>query len=236
MGRAWSEGVGSAEEDSPHRAAPVRVLVVDDHPMLRFGVQTVLRGGAGFEWAGECADGVSALSLARHLRPDCAIVDILLPGSLDGLDLIQSLSRELPDLRVLAFSVQDEMLYALRAIAAGARGYLMKEATPAELLAALGAIRRGEVVVSDAVSQRLVRRAVGFRHIAGAGTAQNLSDRELEVLTWMGRGATTRQIAQQLRISPKTVETHRVNLKRKLALESAPELLRYALAWKGPRE
>lgn len=217
-------------EDDAFAKGPVRVLVVDDHPLLRSGIQSVLRGAAGFEWVGECADGASALSAVRQLRPDCVIVDLVLPGDMDGLELIQSIHLEMPEVQILVFSVQDEMLYALRAIAAGARGYLMKEGAPDQLLVALNAIRSGEVVVSEAVSQRLVRRAVGCREMAGAGTVQKLSDRELEVLTWMGKGASTRQIAQLLRISPKTVETYRVNLKRKLALETAPELLRYALA------
>jgi DNA-binding NarL/FixJ family response regulator len=214
----------------------VRVFVVDDHPLLRSGIQAVLRGARGLEPVGESGDAPSALSAIRVLRPECAIVDVVLPGGMDGLELIRLLHAELPEVQVLALSMQDEMLYALRAIAAGARGYLMKEEAPERLLDALYAIRRGEVVVSDAVSQRLVRRAVGCREMAGAGTVQKLSDRELEVLTWMGKGASTRQIAQLLRISPKTVETYRVNLKRKLALETAPELLRYALAWRCSRE
>jgi DNA-binding NarL/FixJ family response regulator len=209
-----------------------RVLVVEDHPLLRIGIQAVLRAAPGFEWVGESGDGRSALVAMRRLQPDCAIVDLTLPGGLDGLELIKYMSSENPAMQVLVLSVHDESIYALRAIAAGARGYLMKQAAPERLLAALQGMRRGEVVISAEVSQRLVRRAVGCRESEGRGTFQKLSDRELEVLSWMGKGASSRKIAETLHISPKTVETHRVNLKRKLALESAAELLRYALAWK----
>jgi DNA-binding NarL/FixJ family response regulator len=211
-------------------------LVVDDHPLLREGIRAMLGRAEGLEWAGESGDGRGALAAMRALRPELAVVDITLPGGIDGLELIKGMYSEMPDMQVLALSVHDEALYALRAIAAGARGYLMKDVVPTRLLGALHAIRRGEVVVSDAVSQRLVRRAVGCRESLRTDSVQRLSDRELEILAWMGKGASTRQIAQKLCISPKTVETHRVNLKRKLALESAPELLRYALAWQMSQE
>jgi DNA-binding NarL/FixJ family response regulator len=230
-----SGGVGKTGVEAQGTRLPqrTRIVVVDDHPLIRAGIRSTLTAAEGVECVGECGDGRSALIAVRNLNPDCVIVDVELPGALDGLELTKCICAEIPHTQILVLSIHDEFIYALRSIAAGARGYLMKDAGPEKLVAAVQAIRRGEIVLSELVSQRLVRRAVGCRDPVGESSLERLSDRELQVLCWMSKGASGRGIAQTLGISMKTIETHRDSLKRKLALESASELTRFALSWRA---
>ena len=202
--------------------------------MMRIGLRNLLEKSRQFTVCAECANARTALARLRGDHPSLAILDITLPGGLDGIELIKCMVSESPTLGILVFSVHDEALYALRSIAAGAKGYLMKGTEPKTMLQALQTIRDGGVAVSAGISQRLVQRAVGHTASASAcGQAtDHLSDRELEVLSWIGKGISTQQIATLLGISTKTVETHRAHLKQKLALKSAFELYRYAVAWR----
>jgi DNA-binding NarL/FixJ family response regulator len=208
------------------------VIIVEDHPMMRIGLRNLLEKSQQFTVSAECSNARTALTRLRGDHPNIAVLDITLPGGLDGIELIKCMVAESPALRILVFSVHDEALYALRSIAAGAKGYLMKGAEPKAVLQALQTIRDGGVAVSAGISQRLVQRAVGHTASACAQATDQLSDRELEVLSWIGKGSSTQQIATLLGISTKTVETHRAHLKQKLALRSAFELFRYAVAWR----
>lgn len=200
--------------------------------MMRIGLRNLLEKSQQFTVCAECTNARTALAHLREDQPSIAILDITLPGGLDGIELIKCMISESAALRILVFSVHDEALYALRSIAAGAKGYLMKGAEPKTVLQALQTIRDGGVAVSAGISQRLVQRAVGHTASACAQATDHLSDRELEVLSWIGKGSSTQQIAALLGISTKTIETHRAHLKQKLALKSAFELFRYAVAWR----
>jgi len=205
--------------------------LVDDHPLLRLGLRTLLTRDPAIHVVAECGDGACALSCMRKHRPDAVVLDITLPGGMDGLELLKQMLSEIPQLAILVLTVHDEHLYAGRALAAGAKGYLMKDAPPHCFMNAIQAVLAGEISVSPALTQRLVRRAVDGR-VAPLDPSRSLSDRELEVLFRIGRGQSSMEIAGALHISVKTVETHRAKLRRKLALRTGAELMRYAVAWR----
>lgn len=206
------------------------VLIVDNHAVLRLGLQLILNESKDFVCIGEASGYDEALELASELTPRVAIVDISLDQR-SGLDLVQTLTRQFPELRVLVFSMHDETIYAEHAIRAGAAGYLMKGAEPDELLRALRQARDGEVAVSDRMARRFLAGFVGRKKGDNASPMSRLSARELEVLELIGRGMSTRRIADMLYISIKTVETHRARIKQKLQLESAVDLVRVATQW-----
>ena len=205
--------------------------IIDDHPLMRLGLRTLLTRDPALRVVAECGDGACALSCMRKHRPDAVILDITLPGGMDGLELLKQMLSEAPQLPVLVLTVHDENLYASRALAAGARGYLMKDAPPSDFVRSIQAVLAGEIAVSAALTQRLVRRAVDNR-MAPVDPSRSLSDRELEVLFRIGKGESSLEIAGALHISVKTVETHRAKLRRKLALRTGAELMRYAVAWR----
>jgi DNA-binding NarL/FixJ family response regulator len=204
-----------------------RVLVVDDHPVVRLGLRAMLSADAALSVVAEADSAETALELAKGSEIDLALVELSL-GHGKGLELVRTLHQCVPDLPILVFSARDEALFAERSLKAGARGYIMKR-EPIERLA--GAIRRvlaGQIVVSDALAQDLLERA--GTQVAGRGLA-HLTNRELEVLQMIGGGLNTAAIAQRLRLSVKTIETYRSNIKTKLGLRDATDLIRYAAAW-----
>lgn len=207
------------------------VQIIDDHPLLRLGLRTLLARDPQIQVVAECGDGACALDCLRKHRPDAVILDITLPGGMDGLELIKQMLAEAPHLMVLVLTVHDENLYASRALAAGAMGYLMKDAPPEHFLNAIQAVLGGEISISKEFAQRLMRRACDGS-IAPMDPSRSLSDRELEVLFRIGRGESSMEIARALHISVKTVETHRAKLRRKLVLRTGAELMRYAVAWR----
>jgi DNA-binding NarL/FixJ family response regulator len=212
---------------------PFRVLIVDDHPIVRLGLTRLLSEEADITVCGEAGDAPSALeAVARH-EPQAAIVDISLSGT-SGLDLVRTIKRERPELVVLVVSMHDEALYAERALRAGASGYVMKQEAMEVIIKALRRVLSGEIFLSDAMSGKLLRRfaqgSAAVDHREGSPLA-SLSDREFEVLRLIGQGFGTREIAEILRISIKTVESHRAHLKEKIKLSSGTELARYAALW-----
>jgi len=235
---------GAKAEISSQRAvtgAPIpegarfRVLLVGDQPLLRLGLRALLGRDPLIQVVAECGDASNAIECLTTHIPDAVIMDITLPGGTDGLELIKSMKALRPDVLILVLSVHDESLYAIRALMAGARGYLMKDSAATDLVRALHTMRTGEIAVSPSVAQRLVRRAVEG-HLAYLDPATMLSDRELEVLCRIGRGQSTSEISSDLRVSVKTIESHRANLRKKLSLGSGAELLRYAVAWSYAEE
>ncbi len=217
-------------EDPPAPSQPLPILLVDDHPIFRHGLRLGLETDTSFRVAAECGSSREALTVARKQSFSMAIVDLCLPGGMDGLELTKCLHCEAPQLLILMLSVHDETLYAFRAISAGARGYLMKQSPLPEIQGALHRMRRGEVALSHRITQSLAQRALGLRSSSPEHPLQQLSDRELEVLSHIGEGLSSEAIARTLSLSPKTIETHRANLRRKLALKTGPDLLRYAVA------
>ncbi len=211
------------------RETPSRLLIVDDHPILRLGIRALLSREPDLQVVGECSDARAAIECLRQLQPDAVIVDITLSGGTDGLELIKNMLAEQPRVNILVLSAHDENLYALRALSAGARGYLMKETSAEVLKRAIHALLAGQITVSPHLTQRLVQQAVDGR--GGVAPSDSLSDRELEVLLRIGRGQSSGEVAAALGIAVKTVETHRANMRRKLLVRSGAELLRYAVAW-----
>jgi DNA-binding NarL/FixJ family response regulator len=209
-----------------------RVMLVDDHPLLRHGIADLVNGESNLEVCGEAGNMQDAFTLAGKLKPDLVIVDVSLNGN-NGIELMKTLSTRYPSIPLLAYSMHDESIYAERALRAGAKGYVMKQASADILLGAIQQVLSGKMYLSKQMSEHLLGKLVG----AGTSTAsvgspiEKLSDRELEVLQHMGQGLGTSQIADKLCLSVKTIETYREHLKDKLNLTSGQSLLRYAIEW-----
>jgi DNA-binding NarL/FixJ family response regulator len=207
-----------------------RILVVDDHPLMREGVAQWIKGAPELEVCGEAESADQALSLAERFKPDLVLTDISLTRR-NGLELIKDLHAIQPDLPVLVLSMHDESLYAGRALRAGARGYVMKRAGGDRVVEAIREVLQGRIAVSPEMATHLLEEYSGRRPPSGRTALPNLTDREFEILQLLGEARSNREMAEQLRLSPKTVETHRMNLARKLKLKSAAELLRFALQY-----
>jgi len=208
----------------------IRVLIVDDHPIVRRGFASLLASEADLEVCGEAGDGTSALALLESAAPDVALVDVSLGGT-SGLDLLKELKERAPKLAVLVVSMHDELLYADRSLRAGAAGYVQKDEASEAIVRAIRTVAGGGMYVSEAVSNYLVQRWAMNGASRDDSPLAGLSDRELHVLELMGRGLGTRAIAEQLHISVKTVESYRARLKEKMNLRSGTELVRFAVRW-----
>lgn len=212
-------------------AEPTRVLLVDDHPLVRQGIRMLLTGEKDLEVCGEAEDAAGALAFLKDRPVDVAVVDLSLKNS-SGLDLIKDIRRRFPTVQVLVVSMRNEGLYAERALRAGARGYVTKEEGPHEVLAGIRKVLGGDIHVSAALASQVMKRLVPGASPAGAGpSVEALTDRELQVLELIGQGLATREIAERLHVSGKTVDSHREHIKQKLHLSSAPELLKFAIQW-----
>ena len=197
----------------------IRILLVDDHPMVREGLSARLSSVPRLQVVGEAGDADEALLKLLQTAPDVALLDVGLKGS-NGIDLAEALLTQNPGLRVLMFSMYDNPEYVQRALQAGARGYVLKDAPASEIVAAIEAVAAGGTFLSPAVSKRL------FRNQAPRPL---LSARESEILSALGRGESSKQIAKTFSLSVRTVEAHRQNIKRKLGLEGQAELIKYAV-------
>ena len=206
-----------------------RVLIVDDHPVVRLGIKQMIATEPSLEVCGEADSMESALRACRASECDLVLVDLSL-GSTSGLELIKQLHEEHPQLPILVLSMHDESLFAQRALRAGARGYLQKHEAIEGLIAAIRQVLSGKVFVSDTVAQQVL---AGLRGTMPSPTDQlaTLTDREIQVLERVGRGSSTAEIARDLGVSVKTIETYRSNIKAKLNLKSALDLVRYATSW-----
>jgi DNA-binding NarL/FixJ family response regulator len=212
---------------TPSGDVQARVLVVDDHPVVRLGIRAMLSGDAALSVVAEADSAETALELARSLEIDLALVELSL-GHGKGLALVDTLHRCVPDLSILVFSARDEALFAERSLKAGARGYIMKREPIERLAGPIRQVLSGQIVVSEGLAQCLLETA--GKQVAGGGPA-HLTNREREVLQMIGGGLSTAAIAQRLRLSVKTIETHRSNIKTKLGLRDATDLIRYGAAW-----
>jgi DNA-binding NarL/FixJ family response regulator len=207
-----------------------RVFVVDDHPIVRSGLAQLINQEADLHVCGEAHDAATAFDAIEALKPDVAVVDLSLHGP-DGLDLVKSLRAHHIAVPVVILSMHDESLYAERALRAGAHAYLMKQEAAEQVLLALRRVLAGTVYVSDRMAARLLGQIGGTRPSQGDSPVRGLSDRELDVFRRIGRGHSTRQIAEDLHLSVKTVESYRTHIKEKLRLSSATELVRCAVEW-----
>ena len=207
-----------------------RLFLVEDHPVTREGFAQLLNYQPDLEVCGQAGTAAKAITGIEELAPDLAIVDISLTES-NGLELIKQLKSRCPSLPVLVLSTHDEALYAQRAIRAGARGYVMKQAPTREVMNAIRTVLSGELYLSDPMRSRLVREHLDGPKRERGTEVEGLSDRELEIFDLIGHGDTTRRIATKLHVSVSTVETHRAHIKEKLSLRNAMELIRRAVEW-----
>ena len=213
-----------------HVATKKRIMVVDDHPIVRQGLALLINREPDMLVCGEAEEFMGAMHVLVSSRPDVLIVDISLTGP-DGIDLLKNIRTTHPTLPVLILSMHDELIYAERALRAGANGYIMKQEATEKVLVALRRILNSEIYVSERIADRMLKN-----YITGSGSAResslgDLSDRELEVFRLIGEGHGTRQIAEELHVSIKTVESYQAHIKEKLCLRSARELVQHAIQW-----
>ncbi len=219
----------------PHPAHDVQpnkscILVVDDHPIVREGLVRVIDQTGDLTVCGQAEGIPQALAVVEKSKPALVIVDISLGGQ-NGIELIKDIKARSPDLPVLVHSMYDESMYAERCLRAGAKGYVMKQEPPTVLLKAVRQVLRGEVYLSEAMTKQLLWRISDGVSGKGNSPAELLSDREFEVFELLGRGYRTREIAKELHLSDKTIQTHREHIKEKLSIPDAVNLVRQAVRW-----
>ncbi|MBI2878940.1 MAG: response regulator transcription factor [Candidatus Rokubacteria bacterium] len=209
----------------------IRVLLVDDHAVLRAGLRMLINAQPDMEVAGEAASGEEGLRLARELQPDVVLMDITMPGA-GGIDATAEIRRACPRVRVLALTMHDDPAYLRSVLAAGGSGYVLKRAADTELLSAIRITHRGETYLAPSLAGAVVQEVLGRKARGGRGEVpgDSLSEREREVLCLIAQGHTNQQVADRLCLSVKTVETYRARLMEKLGLKSRADLVRYALS------
>ncbi len=209
---------------------PKRIMVVDDHPIMRQGLCALIGAEQDFVVCAEAESAEQAVGVAEKEKPDLLIADITLPGR-NGIELIKDLQSVTPDIPVLVLSMHDEGIYAERVLKAGGRGYVMKQEGGLSLVTAIRKVLSGQVYVSESISAKILDAMSGGRLQANRSSVDSLTDRELEVFQLLGNGLGTREIAERLHLSVKTVEVHRANIKKKLNVDTANALVRFAVRW-----
>lgn len=213
-----------------NKSSAKRLLIVDDHPMMRTGLAQLIDNEDDLKVCAEADNAGQAINAVAKQKFDLALVDISLPDK-NGLELIKDIRTLKPDLPILVVSMHDEMIYAERVLRAGARGYIMKQEGGQKFLLAIRQVLAGKVFVSEKMSARILENFSGNQPEKSSSPVRRLSDREFEVFQLIGQGVGTRDIAGRLHLSVKTVEVHRANIKEKLGLTTATELVRYAVRW-----
>lgn len=207
-----------------------RILIVDDHPMMRQGLAQLINNEPDLCVAWEADNAGQALDVISTQSPDLVLADISLPDK-NGLELIKNIRAISPALLILVVSMHNEALYAERVLRAGGRGYIMKQVGGKKLMEAIRVVLSGQIYVSGEMSAKILEAFSGRASGAGDSPIARLSDREFEVFQLIGAGKGTRDIANQLHLSVKTVEVHRANIKEKLSLKTASDLVHYAVCW-----
>jgi DNA-binding NarL/FixJ family response regulator len=207
-----------------------RILIVDDHPMMRQGLAQLIGAETDLVVCGEAENAEQALGNVNSLKPDLVLADISLPGK-NGLELIKDFQAIQPGLPILIISMHDESLYAERVLRAGGRGYIMKQEGGKKLMHAIRQVLDGKIFVSEKMSSEILEIFSGRRAGAESSPVEKLTDREFEIFQLIGQGKVTRDIADQLHLSVKTIDVHRGNIKSKLKVMSAAELIRFAVRW-----
>jgi len=207
-----------------------RIFIVDDHPLVRQGLSQIIEKEDDLEVCGDAEDSPQAMRGIGDTKPDAVIVDISLQGN-NGLELIKNLKALYEELPILVFSMHDETIYAQRALRAGAKAYVMKKEDSSRIVEAIHKIVKGEIYVSSRVADQVLHQIVSGPSNSTASPIERLTDRELEVVQLIGRGLSTREIAESLNLSVKTIESHRAHVKEKLHLRNATELVQFSVQW-----
>ena len=216
--------------ETPNSSTKLKVLLVDDHPITRQGMKALVNQQPNLEVCGETDNAAQAIDLINKLQPDLAIVDVTLKTT-NGIELTKDIKVHAPNLPVLVVSMHDEALYAERALRAGAMGYVMKQELGEKVVSAIQNILRGEIFLSARMKEKMLHRFVNKKREGLVFAIDSLSDREMEVFQLIGNGYGTRQIAQKLNLSTKTIDSYREHLKLKLGLETGADLVRHAIQW-----
>ena len=224
-----------AAKPAPKEPARKRIFLVDDHPMMRGAMASLIDSEPGLMCCGGAKSAEEALHEIPGCKPDLVITDITLPNR-SGLDLIKDIVAMYPEIPVFVYSMHDEMLYAERALRSGARGYLMKEAGSEKMLDAIHLMLSGQISVSPQIAAKILNQFTGAAPRSSNSPVEKLTDREFDVFQLIGKGRTTKEIADQLHISPKTVAIHREHIKDKLGIRSATELTHHAIRWVTSQE
>jgi DNA-binding NarL/FixJ family response regulator len=211
------------------------VILVDDHPVVREGLARVIEQEADLEVCDQAKNAIEALQKIESSQPDIAVIDVTLDGS-HGIELVKDLKIRFPHLPILMLSMHDESLYAERSLRAGAKGYIMKQQPPQELVKAIRQVLRGEVYLSEAMTRQMLYKIAGESKVKGSSPSEVLSDREFDVFELIGQVRSTSQIATLLHLSVKTIQTHREHIKQKLNLADGVSLVRYAVQWVGAQK
>jgi len=212
-----------------------KVLLVDDHPLVREWLANLINQQSDLEVCGEADSAPKALQLIGVVKPEVAVVDISMEGG-SGIELIKNIKASHPDVRIIVLSMHDEALYAERALRAGARAYIMKKEATKRVLEAIRCVLGGKLYLSDKMAMLMAEKFVDGRIKPAGSVVEKLSDRELEVFQLLGRGYSTRQIADELHVSFKTVQSFCARIKEKLNFVNAAELLREAVRWHDNRQ
>jgi len=212
-----------------------RILIVDDHPIFRLGLAGLISQQTHLEVCGHAESAPLALEAMRNLKPDLVLLDLSLRGT-NGIELIKLMKAEQPRLPILVVSMHDEAIFGLRALKAGALGYVMKAEAMAQVADAITKVLRGKIYVSPNFSDKLIFKAIQSIEAGTGAPVDVLSDRELEVLQLLGKGHSTRSIADTLHLSVKTIETHRAHIKAKLGFHDSEEMVRFAIDWVAQQE
>jgi DNA-binding NarL/FixJ family response regulator len=214
----------------PAAKPPTKILIVDDHPMMREGLAQLIANQPDMLVCGEAGDAGEALEKVRLFKPNLVLADITLPGR-NGLELIKDIQALEAGVAVLVISMHDEAFYAERVLRAGGRGYVMKQEGGKKIMEAIRQVSSGKIFVSEKMSAKILEMFSGHRPENADSPEENLTDREFEVFQLIGRGKGAKEVASQLHVSPKTVEVHRANIKVKLKIQTMTELIRYAVRW-----
>jgi len=206
-----------------------RIVLIDDHPIMRHGLAQLIRAEDGLDVIGEAGSAREGLEVVGKLKPDLAVVDLTLPDK-NGLEVVKDIRAMHPSTQCIVLSMHDETLYGERALRAGARGYVMKEAAADHLVTAIHKVISGGLYVSESLNARMLEQVTGAARSKATGM-DALTDRELEILALIGKGVATKIIAAQLSISARTVEAHRAHIKEKLGMTDGAALVRYAVQW-----
>lgn len=211
-------------------SAKRKILVVDDHPIVRQGLAEMIDQEQDLVVCGQTHSAHDALQKVKDLSPDLVLLDISLADG-HGIELLKDIKAQYPKMQVLILSMHDENIFGIRAFRAGAAGYVMKQAAPEHVIAAIRKILDGDVYVSESLEKRLIHQFRGTRSARTGSPLEDLTDRELQVFGLLGKGMTTRQVAEYLHLSIKTIESHRAKIKEKMNLKNSMELLQHAIHW-----
>jgi len=217
------------QRSSTSKAPIKRIVLIDDHPIMRHGLAQLVRAEEGLDVCGDAGNAREGLETVGRLKPDLAIIDLTLPDK-NGLELVKDIRAAYPATHCLVLSMHDEALYGERSLRAGARGYVMKEEAADHLITAIHKVLSGGLYISETLNARMLEQVTGASRAKATGM-DSLTDRELEILTLVGKGVATKNIATQLSISARTVEAHRAHIKEKLGIKDGAALVRYAVQW-----